>query len=70
MPPIDGPLATLSTTRMARNPMHGSHAYLAWVAIEVDASGVAEVGPVELEVGTPFRLHAVLEALFRDLYPG
>ncbi len=39
----------------------------AWVAIEVggegaESSGVAEVGPVALEVGTPFRLHAVLEA--------
>ncbi len=34
----------------------------AWVGIEVAGSGVAEVGPVALEVGTPFKLHAVLEA--------
>lgn len=34
----------------------------AWVAIEVDGSGIAEVGPVEIEAGTPFRLHAVVEA--------
>ena len=34
----------------------------AWVAIEVDDSGVARTGPVEIESGTPFRLHAVLEA--------
>jgi len=44
----------------------------AWVAIEVAERGIAErgiaergiaeVAPVELEVGTPFRLHAVLEA--------
>ena len=34
----------------------------AWVAIEVAGSGIAEVGPLDLEVGTPFTLHAVLEA--------
>ncbi len=38
----------------------------AWVAIEAagggSKSGIAEVGPVDLEVGMPFRLHAVLEA--------
>ena len=34
----------------------------AWVAIEVEGSGVARVGPVTIEEGTPFTLHAVLEA--------
>lgn len=34
----------------------------AWVGIEVEGSGVARVGPVEIEAGTPFTLHAVLEA--------
>lgn len=38
----------------------------AWVAIEAQDSGVAVVGPVELDEGTPFRLHAVLEAEDRD----
>lgn len=41
----------------------------AWVAIEVADGGVAEVGPVDLEVGTPFRLHAVLEARDRGGRP-
>lgn len=34
----------------------------AWAAIEVEGSGVARVAPVEVEAGTPFTLHAVLEA--------
>jgi hypothetical protein len=34
----------------------------AWVAIELDNSGLARTGPVTAEGGTPFRLHAVLEA--------
>lgn len=34
----------------------------AWVAIERDGSGLAEVGSLELEAGEPFTLHAVLEA--------
>jgi len=34
----------------------------AWIAIEVDDSGTARTGPVEIDSGTPFRLHAVLEA--------
>jgi len=34
----------------------------AWVAIEVDGSGVAEVGVVEVPAGTSCTLHAVLEA--------
>ena len=34
----------------------------AWVAIEVDGSGTAEIGPVAIEAGTPFKLHAVIEA--------
>lgn len=34
----------------------------AWVAIEVEGSGVARVGPVSIEAGTPFTLHAVLAA--------
>jgi hypothetical protein len=34
----------------------------AWVAVEVDGAGVARVGPVEVPAGTPFTLHAVLEA--------
>lgn len=33
----------------------------AWVAIERGDSGVAEVGPLALEAGEPFTLHAVLE---------
>lgn len=35
---------------------------IAWVAVEVAGSGVAEIGPVEIEAGTPFELHAVVEA--------
>lgn len=38
----------------------------AWVAIEIEGSGEAVVGTVEIPVGTPFRLHAVLEATHRD----
>lgn len=34
----------------------------AWVAIESEGSDIAEVGPVEFEAGSKFRLHAVLEA--------
>ncbi|MEE8525298.1 MAG: hypothetical protein V3T72_15285 [Thermoanaerobaculia bacterium] len=34
----------------------------AWVAIEVGGRGAAEIGRVAVDVGTPFRLHAVLEA--------
>ncbi len=33
----------------------------AWVGIEVEGTGVAEIGPVEIEAGTRFTLHAVLE---------
>ena len=38
----------------------------AWVAIEAGDSGVANVGPAEIAVGTPFRVHAVLEAEGRN----
>jgi hypothetical protein len=38
----------------------------AWLGIEVGGSGVAEVGPVSIAAGTPFRLHAILEAKARD----
>ncbi len=41
----------------------------AWVGIEVAGSGIASVGPHELEVGTPFKLHAVLEARDRHDQP-
>lgn len=41
----------------------------AWVAIEVGNSGVANVGPADVEVGTPFRIHAVLEAEGRNEEP-
>lgn len=41
----------------------------AWVGIEVAASGTAEVGVVELAAGTPFTLHAVLEAVGRGGRP-
>ncbi len=41
----------------------------AWVGIEVGGSGVAEIGPVEIEAGTPFRLHAVVEAEGRGRRP-
>lgn len=34
----------------------------AWIGIEVADSGLAEIGPVEIAAGSPFRLHAVLEA--------
>jgi len=34
----------------------------AWVAIDVGDTGVAQTGAVEIESGTPFRLHAVVEA--------
>lgn len=37
-----------------------------WVAIEVAGRGIADVGVVRLEAGTPFTLHAVLEAVDRD----
>ena len=35
---------------------------VAWVAVEVAGSAVARIGPVEIESGTPFTLHAVVEA--------
>ena len=38
----------------------------AFAAIEVEGSGLAVVGPVEIPAGTPFRLRAVLEAQERD----
>lgn len=38
----------------------------AWVAIQPEGSDEAVVGMVELEVGTAFQLHAVLEAHARD----
>lgn len=41
----------------------------AWVGIEKAGSGIAEVGPVELEVGETFTLHAVLEARDRQDRP-
>lgn len=34
----------------------------AWAAVEAEGSGRAVVGPVEIAEGTPFRVHAVLEA--------
>ncbi len=34
----------------------------AWVAVEPAGSGLATVGPVKIEAGTSFTLHAVLEA--------
>ncbi len=41
----------------------------AWVAIEAAGSGIADVGPVDLEVGESFTLHAVLEARDRQDRP-
>ena len=41
----------------------------AWVAIEVEGQGVAEVGQVTIAPGTRFRLHAVLEAAGRGGEP-
>jgi hypothetical protein len=41
----------------------------AWVAVEVAGAGVAEVGRVEVAAGTPFTLHAVLEAAGRGGEP-
>jgi hypothetical protein len=38
----------------------------AWVAVEPEGSGIARVGWLKLEQGTPFKLHAVLEALDRN----
>jgi hypothetical protein len=38
----------------------------AWVAIQPAGSEVARVGPVDLAAGTPFTLHAVLEARDRQ----
>lgn len=38
----------------------------AHVAVEVDGAEVAVVGPVETSAGTPFTLHAVIEAETRD----
>jgi hypothetical protein len=40
-----------------------------WVGIEVAESGLAEVGPVEVPVGTRFHLYAVLEAKSRSGKP-
>lgn len=37
----------------------------AWVAIEAAGAGVADIGVVHLDAGTPFVLHAVLEAKTR-----
>lgn len=47
----------------------GPQPVAAHVAIEAEGSGVAVVGPVRLEAGTPFTLHAVLEAERRDGSP-
>jgi len=41
----------------------------AWVAIEVAGEGIAEVGPVEIETGQSFLLHAVVEARDGDDQP-
>ncbi len=38
----------------------------AWVAIEVEGTGVARVGPVEIDEGTGFTLHAVVGATKRN----
>ncbi|MCP4654573.1 MAG: hypothetical protein GY856_04035 [bacterium] len=37
----------------------------AWVGVEVGGNGIAEVGPAEIDAGTPFTLHAILEGLDR-----
>ncbi len=41
----------------------------AWAAVEVAGSGIADVGPAELDAGTAFELHAVLEARDRQDRP-
>lgn len=44
----------------------------AWVAVEVEGAtegGLAEIGPVEIEAGAKFRLHAVVEARDDDGVP-
>jgi hypothetical protein len=41
----------------------------AWVAIEAAGNGLAAVGTAEIAAGTPFTLHAVLEAEARDGRP-
>ena len=38
----------------------------AWVGIEVDGSGEAVIGNIDIDAGTPFKLHAVLEARSRS----
>ncbi len=38
----------------------------AWVGVEVAGSGIAEVGTVEIDAGTDFRLHAILEVELSD----
>jgi hypothetical protein len=38
----------------------------AWVAVQPEGSEIAVAGPVEIESGRPFTLHAVLEARDRD----
>lgn len=38
----------------------------AWVAIQPEGAGAATVGRVDVEAGTPFTVHAVLEAETRD----
>lgn len=42
---------------------------VAWAAIEIEGSGEAVVGSVEMPAGAPFRVHAVLEAEARDGEP-
>lgn len=44
----------------------GPQPVAAHVALQPEGSDVAVVGPVELDAGTPFTLHAVLEAERRD----
>ena len=38
----------------------------AWVGIEVEGSGEAVIGGIDIDAGTPFKLHAVLEARSRS----
>ncbi|MCG8462543.1 MAG: hypothetical protein MI919_40175, partial [Holophagales bacterium] len=41
----------------------------AWVAVEVEGTGIAEVGRIELDLDTPFTLRAVVGARTRDGEP-
>ena len=54
-------VALLFTSELVEQEV-GPKPLTAWVAIEVEGSGIARTGLVRLASGTPFKLHAVVEA--------